>query len=526
MNLARKERLAVRDDTSDPHETRDPDHIWLRQSVTFAVNGQTRTLEMALPLRPGATPEEVDALLDEADAGMRRLSQRLDAHLGEITGAPSAVAAPATVAATVAAPAPTPDAAPARMPEATPASQPAARPAAPSAAPSAPQPTIAERPASRPASPAASAPASSARPVAPTVPTGGASSGPDLTRAEFLVAAGTLGLDARTVMERLNVRSLNGLNLREALDLLRRQLVREGAADVEPPAAAPAPVAAAPPTTPDELPAPIGTSRFDEEDDSTEFELSYPDPEDLPSDDYFAGEDDFSAFETTPEATSEATSKATPARPAPSAAPSGPLSDVPDLDDLLGSPTTAATPPAAPTTPKEEEEAVDPATAHVRGLIAGLRAAHPGGQPTEQQRRAYRNIVIDQLGETKAASVARAVWNLTADKLGPEQFDALIRWGKEDAFAEEVEDVLALLRAEWLAQQAAQSGAGQAPSTPSTPSTPSAPAPQPAERPTSRPAPRGRSAAQRTSGASGPANSDSPTSGSAPRDGARQRGGA
>ena len=85
--LARKERLAVRDD-SITRDARDADHIWLRQSVTFSVNGQTRTLEMALPLRPGATPDEVDALLDEADAGMRRLSQRLDAHLAEVTAAP------------------------------------------------------------------------------------------------------------------------------------------------------------------------------------------------------------------------------------------------------------------------------------------------------------------------------------------------------------------------------------------------------------------------------------------------------
>ena len=90
-----KVRRGVRDETAEP---RDSNHIWLRQSVTFTVNGQTRTVEMALPLRAGATPGEVEALLDEADAGMRRLSRRLDAHLAELntssTTAPISAAQP------------------------------------------------------------------------------------------------------------------------------------------------------------------------------------------------------------------------------------------------------------------------------------------------------------------------------------------------------------------------------------------------------------------------------------------------
>ncbi|HEX8730381.1 MAG TPA: hypothetical protein VF739_17255, partial [Ktedonobacterales bacterium] len=107
----------MRDDSTprDPHDVRDADHIWLRQSVTFSVNGQTRTLEMALPLRPGATPDEVDALLDEADAGMRRLSQRLDAHLAEVS---------ATPAAPIPAPAPAPERRAAERPAPPPARRP------------------------------------------------------------------------------------------------------------------------------------------------------------------------------------------------------------------------------------------------------------------------------------------------------------------------------------------------------------------------------------------------------------------
>ncbi|HEY7849428.1 MAG TPA: hypothetical protein VIC27_05145, partial [Ktedonobacterales bacterium] len=430
----------MRDDTTDPRDARDSNHIWLRQSVTFSVNGQTRTLELALPLRPGATPDEIDALLDEADAGMRRLSQRLDAHLAEITGATAASAMPT---------------APAR-----PAPHSAASEAAPAAQPTAPlpasAPASAERPTPRTDAPTPSAPAAApasapaaaaqqpARPSAPVaVPAAApASGGPDLTRPEFLAAAGTLGLDARTVMERLNVRSLNGLNLREALDLLRRQVLREGGV----PADAPPTPAAAPANMPANMPAPIGRARFDEEDDGPDFELSYPDPDDLPGDEDDFGDEDFAPHE---------------------AAPAAPLHDVPDLDDLLATPAPVAPTTAAPTA---DENAI-----HTRALIANLRAAHAGGQPTAQQRMAYRNIVVDQLGEAKASSVARAVWGVTPDKLGPEQFDAFNRWGKEDAFAEEAEDALTLLRAEWAAQQATQQATQQA----ATPAERPAPARRP-----------------------------------------------
>jgi hypothetical protein len=297
-------------------------------------------------------------------------------------------------------------------------------------------------------------------------------------------------------MERLNVRSLNGLNLREALDLLRRQVLREGGASADP--------EPTPDAMPGAMPAPIGRARFDEEDeedDAPDFELSYPDPDDLPSDDDYSGEDDFAPLEAVPEAT--------PARRAPTAAPAAPLSDVPDLDDLLGAPQPATSPAdtagVAPATP-----AADPATARAREVIATLRAAHPGGQAVAQQRMAYRNIVLGQLGEAKTASVVRAVWGITPDRLGPEQFDAFTRWGKEDAFVEEAEDALNLLRAEWIAQQAQQaaeppSGATRPAAQPAQPRRPSQEvAQEPARQPAARPASRGRPAAPRanTTGAS------------------------
>lgn len=473
--LARKERLAVRDD-SITRDARDADHIWLRQSVTFSVNGQTRTLEMALPLRPGATPDEVDALLDEADAGMRRLSQRLDAHLAEVTAAPALpVSAPvsASVSAPVSAPIPTPER----------SAPPAVRPTPPPVR----QPT-APHPAATPAP--APAPASRAAALAPV--TAPASSGPDLTRPEFLAAIRALGLDARTVMERLKVRSLDGLNLRESLELLRRQSLRDGEAP-EPPANA----STRPPAISEEraaalaaMPAPIGradAARFEEEEDDPAFEVSYPDPDDLPGlDDDFA-EEEFAPQEMTPAAA---------------------LDDVPDgLNEPPTAPVAAA--PATPTAPPEAvEQQEPPAVIRAREVIATLRAAHTGGQPTAQQRKAYANMVVGELGEAKAAGVIRAVWSLTPDKLGPEQYDELIRWGKLDTFADEVESVLDLLRAEWIAQHGGAQPASQ----------PAAPAAQPAEPPT-KPAAR-RPAANVSEGAAEHAPQEQPP---APRPTSRGR---
>lgn len=457
----------MREESSGARDARDPNHIWLRQSVTFSVNGQTRTLELALPLRPGATPDEVEALLDEADAGMRRLSSRLDAHLAEVTGAaPSASPS-----------APERHERPERAEraerhEAPPAPRPAAptRPveAAPASVEKVEKP--AEKPAPRPTTAPATAPAASPATAAP------AASGPDLTRPEFLAAVGVLGLDARTVMERLNVRSLNGLNLREALDLLRRQVVRDGGVSTGP---SPASATSQSPAAHAERPAPIGAPRFDEEDDSPTFELSYPDSDDLPGEEEFESAEDFAPLEATPATTPSAQAS------------SAPISDVPDLEELLNGGARKA--------------AEDATTTRAREVIATMRAAHPGGQATPHQRTAYQHVVIDQIGEAKAASVARAMWTLTPEQLGPEHYDAFTRWGKEDDFAEEVEAALAILRAEYAAERAAkQSGKSSAPASaqptakPATKPADAPPARRAAQEPAERPAPpRGRTTSAR-----------------------------
>lgn len=290
-------------------------------------------------------------------------------------------------------------------------------------------------------------------------------------------------------MERLKVRSLDGLNLRESLELLRRQSLRDGATP-EPPASAPA-IADERAAALAAMPAPIGradAARFEEEEDGPTFEVSYPDPDDLPGLD-----DDFAAVEEETFAPREMASAT--------------LDDVPD-DLNMPPPAPAAASSTPPAPPEEQEPQEAPTVIRAREIVAALRAAHTGGQPSAQQRKAYANMVVGELGEAKAAGVIRAVWNLTPDKLGPEQYDGLIRWGRLDTFADEVEIVLDLLRAEWIAQHgsaqpAAPPQPAAKPAEPPTKPAPRRPAasvpasepPEPQEPPPAqRPAPRGRSA--------------------------------
>lgn len=463
----------------------DGEHIWLRQSVTFTVAGQTRTVEIAIPLRPGSTAEDVETLLGEADAGMERLSRRLDDRVAALlrdatpaapaTEPPVASAAAAEVASVPLAQSPlsTPPAGSAATTDVPETAPPSERPTpAPVASPAAarphaqPAPTTASRPAQPPARPA---PAPGR--AAPSGPLAGgpASTGPDLTRPEFIAAAQELGMNVKQAMERLGVRSLEGLNLREALEALRRQAVRGETPPVSTPPTRGA--AAQPSTAPAREPAPATPEpRYFDEEDDLDVTFTVDGDEGI--------EEEFGMY-----AAGESGGSDTP----------DPLDEIEelDLDDVpdFGPPPSASrssssaarrsnapshplpTPAASPAMPNVAATSDDRARA--LQLVGQMRAARGGGVASSQQRTAYRNIVARELGEPEAAALVRGLWRTTPDRLSAEQLDTLISWGKQDTFSDEAVIVLAELRAERARAAAEQpSPAGEAP----------------------RPAPRGRSA--------------------------------
>ena len=290
-----------------------------------------------------------------------------------------------------------------------------------------------------------------------------------------------MGLNVKQVMERLHVRSLEGLNLREAMEALRRQMIRDVETTTAPASAAAA--AAATPNTPaSSAPASTSPRYFEEEDDDYDVTFTM-DGEDALAEGF--GPDEVAGMSDS--ASSEA---------------AGDLEDLDalgddDLDDVpdFGPPpsaahTTRAARPSTPArnnppapTPTEEPAAEEPAASPAQRHIAQLRAIRGGGTPTTHQRAAYRNVVVSELGEPETVALVRGLWRTVPERLGPEQLDALISWGKQDTFAEEAADVLAVLRA--ARQQAAAAAPEETTSPPSTPPRPAlrssraSPAPRP-----------------------------------------------
>lgn len=277
-----------------------------------------------------------------------------------------------------------------------------------------------------------------------------------LTIPEFVAAAQReFGLNPKQAMDRLGVKSLAGLNLNEALAMLRRQAVRDGS---------PAPTESAPPTAPTRAPALQGRepsapasarvaepAHYFEEEDG-EYEVSFTADEDdeleddftaanqrtpLPlgvtSDDDGLGYDDFDLDEVPDFGPPPSTA----AHRAPARTPAFEGREPPAAHDRA--PALQGREPAAPLASGEQS--------HAMQLIGQMRGVRGGGVPTADIRRAYRNIVVQELGDVNARALVQGLWKVSPEKLGAEQIETLVSWGKRDTFAEEVALVLAELRA-------------------------------------------------------------------------------
>jgi hypothetical protein len=379
----------------------DGEHIWLRQSITSTKDGQTRTMEIAISLRQGMTAGQVEALLKEADAGMQRLSHHLDTSFAG-ADAGSAVSPGSSMGLEPHSPLELPASRVVEpVPLAVPAEQPVSRPAAGQ------DPDHIASSDHKPPTPVSPVPAASPAPVRPTAPAA------ELSIKDFLDAArAELDLSPKQAMERLSVKSLQGIDLLESLDTLRRQMARQGGGEPvvssSPPPAAPSPEA------------PVAPPRYFEEEDDGEFEVTFHlddesdelDLEDVP---------DFDAV-TPPPPLQEVPSAKRPVPAKPAAHGSG--------EDSL------------------QESAPSGQKSSTLELIGQLRATAKGSNPTSHQRIAYRNIILEELGEQPAKALVVGLWRVPAERLGADQMDALLSWGKRDTFGEEAAEVLAALRAE------------------------------------------------------------------------------
>ena len=444
---------------------RDSEHIWLRQSVVFTRDGRTRTLEIAIPLRLGATAEEIESLLREADDGMDRLSWHLDARVAALLGE----ATPPREDVVASAPQPA-------APEAPPV---AVEPAAASGEAAGERHPIALRPASPPppAAPQRQDPPPTparGRPVAPLVretpaadtvaqrPVHQSPTEP-LTLPQFLAEAQSeFGFGPRQVMEKLGVRSLSGVNYREALESLRRQALRENTtttmATQESEHRGERQTSSAP-----QAQAPRYFEEEEEDLDAPEVIFGAEDDVDQPSEqlDPYGGVAGRRADDEGDEGDEMLDGFGLEAQRDFLA----PASSVPTPLSLV--PRSRPTAPAASKGTAPGNTALSDEHARIAQLIGQLREAQTGGVPSSHQRSAYRNIVVRELGDEKAKALVAGLYRVTSERLGPEQLDALSSWGKRDTFADDADLVLATLRAERTAQRtSAENGSPRTPRAP------------------------------------------------------------
>ncbi len=393
-------------------------HIWLRYSTQFSVGERINTIEMGIPVPLGASEEERESLIREADAGMDQLAKHVEgraARMQQARNGNAALGAAAAKSPFVAAPSPPP------APAAVPANKTAPAQAAPPAASTA----LPKPPAQIPPPPRVTPGESKEKTVAmpPTRPNIGASmpstpgmagnTSESMRLPQFIqFIKEKLNLTPKEAMDRLNVKSLNGVNLREAFEQLQRMANKEDGS-----------TAAAEQRT-------------------------------------AAGEGDGGEAQKSLAPAAEP-AEVQPARTAPPA-PFPPTNKKgPDILEIKHA--VVREMPPAPVFEEElddeefglelddDEEFSSELTENERDFaentLSRLREARGSTAASAARLQVLQNVVGEQLNKEQMLDLIQGTWNIAVlNKLKSEQVEALISWAKQDAFVEEAEVVLALLQ--------------------------------------------------------------------------------
>ncbi|HEY7347688.1 MAG TPA: hypothetical protein VH599_05165 [Ktedonobacterales bacterium] len=385
------------------------DRIWLKQSVQFSVAGQVRTIEIALPVRPDASAEEIERLLRQADAGLDQMTQHLNSKVNKLLDQGKTQKTP--VAADSSRRNPRDMRGLEESASAVEGSGAGARPTG-SGAP----PTM------------AGAVSEGADWSAPGPTEALPAAGSALDRKQFIAEIAVLGLNPRQAMERLGVRTLDGVNLRQALEQLRLQLLHE-------------------------RPASTGARAAVEDSGSSSAEGSLT------------------------RGVSSPPASGSPHRQAPELKYTSLLSQAAPVEQTILRPLPEGglligdeEQPSADVAAQERNEHLRvrerPRTpipirgernlnslqeqARARTLLERLRRLRGRlNPPSSDNLKAFRYVVEDQIGAEKTAALLQAIWSVSLpERLSPDQVAECIRWGKDDHFEEEVDMLLRLTAAE------------------------------------------------------------------------------
>ncbi|EFH90667.1 hypothetical protein [Ktedonobacter racemifer] len=193
-------------------------HIWLRYATEFESGGRRHTLEMGIPMPLGASDQEREQLLNEAEQGLDQLISRIEKRVSRAI--PSSVSGNAPGSLRVSTPAP--QGAPAGGRPATPPQRPASVPA-PQTSTQPTQPTSKVRESAAPVEEAqAPVPRQHSGVTLPSVPKVTGDLGGDMSLPDFIhYIKETWGIEPHEAMKQLNVRSLSNINRRSAIARLR-----------------------------------------------------------------------------------------------------------------------------------------------------------------------------------------------------------------------------------------------------------------------------------------------------------------
>ncbi len=380
-------------------------YIWLRYTTQFSTGGRTHTIEMGIPVPVGASAEMREQLIREAEMGMEQLTRRVESRVSQMLQRSSRPpeTARAQESATLRPPqAPLQDVG-SRSTPGTPA---ATGTRSPAPALEAPQPlSLAEK------QPAAT-PARQGGMVHMPVTPGAQGDANSMKLSQFMqIIREAWGLTPKQAMDLLHVKTLNGMNYREALRQLQ-PLVEGDARSVSTPGAS--------------TNSPV---------------VSQPKP-------------------------------ASPLSPSPSKMESAPGGEAPPLRNeakqgALAGPTNIPVIPIKDDMirevpgraykfdeedeelEEEKEEGSEEQRAIARIKLDDLKEVRGTAPASPGRLTALQNVLNSQISDEQLQRLIQSAWSATSvKKLKVDQVEALISWAKEDYFVDEVEAVLALIEEE------------------------------------------------------------------------------
>ncbi len=387
-------------------------HIWLRHAVQFAIGDRTHTIEMEMPVPIGASTEEWERLLREAEARLQQLASRVEGRTGQqnlqrqVPAQSTASSSPAPVK---------PSVAPSVNKATTPPAAPAMSTLVPTPAPPTREVTQAPPPERR-EGPPPSSPTPTRTSIGASMPAIPGDHGDSVKLPQFIqYIKEAMGLTPKQAMELLNVKTLSGLNYRDTIEQLQQLVSRD--AETMP------------------LPSQATIEGGSSQPEGKRESASNPGEE---------SEEDEAAVSPSP----------APLMPPPVASHSK-HTEVKELHHAV----VREAEPAYGFDEEDDldidnvEEAEEPLALSVHertiaeNVLSRLREARGSNVASDSRLKALKNVVGDQVSNEQLLQLIQGVWSVNGlKKLKNDQVEALISWAKEDEFMNEAEVVLAVLQ--------------------------------------------------------------------------------